>query len=123
MIILIMLTAKVLLKIFFDLGPNLPYIVKSSAMVSTDKNGVFLVGGEKCDGCSYGNYDNLVNILALTNVSNGWREKSLSDLYRMRKNHIALSIDVAEKVVFCGKTKYPILRLADTHNDLINLTL
>ena len=89
-------------------GPKLPYNVKSSAMVSSDKYGVLIVGGEVCDGYCYNDDRHLVgNILAMADISKGWTKIDISNIDQLRKNHIALIVDGTEKMVVCtGKSKY-----------------
>ena len=84
-------------------GKELPFAVKDSALVSTDRNGLFLIGG--CTNCNprYGHrYSEAM--LFLKNSTSEWKEIELpsSDSFK-RKKHIALTVNDNEKMLFCGK--------------------
>ena len=76
--------------------------MKYSAMVSTDKSGLFLIGG--CTNCNprYG-HRYLDTMLFLKNSSSGWKEIELPSTNSFqRKKHIALTVNDNEKMLFCG---------------------
>ena len=81
-------------------GPDLPYKVLKSAMVSSDENGVILVGGEKYVGYQK---SHLGSLLAMKDIVTGWKEIDLPDLNQLRKDHVALVVNENEKGVLCGK--------------------
>lgn len=71
-------------------------------MVSTEKNGVFLIGG--CINCNRYGEKYLEGMLVLKQSTSEWTQIELlsTDSFR-RRRHIALSVNDEEKMLFCGK--------------------
>ena len=83
-------------------GKELPFTLGDSALVSTDKHGLFLISG--CTTCYNKRNPGLTNkMLVLKNTSSDWKEIELpSKTSFTRIRHIAVAVNDNEKMVFCG---------------------
>ena len=85
-------------------GKELPFAVRDSALVSTDKNGLFLIGG--CTNCNprYG-HSYLDTMLVLKNSTSEWKKIKLTSKNSLlkRKRHIAVVVNEKEEMVYGGK--------------------